>query len=41
LVPASDSLDNFVGIGSPSEGLGFGIMFDNEAIDGGLQVDDR
>jgi hypothetical protein len=41
LVPASDGLDNFVGISSPSEGLRFGIVFENKAIDGGLQVDDR
>jgi hypothetical protein len=41
LVPASDSLDNFSGIGGPCEGLRFCVVFDDEAIDGGLQVDDR
>ena len=40
-MPASDGLDNFVGISSPSEGFRFGVMFDDESIDGGLQVDDR
>jgi len=40
-VPTSDSADNFVGIGSPCEGFWFGIVFDDEAIDGCLQVDDR
>jgi len=41
LVPASDGLDNFAGIGSPCEGFRFGVVFNDEAIDGGLQVDDR
>src|ERR1700722_15226487 len=40
-VPASDGLDNFVRIGSPHEGFRFGVMFDDEAIDCCLQVDDR
>lgn len=40
-MPASDGSDNFVGIGSPCEGLRFGVMFDDEAIDCSLQVDDR
>ena len=40
-MPASDGADNFVRISGPSEGLRLGIVFDDEAIDGGLQVDDR
>jgi hypothetical protein len=40
-VPTSNSADNFVGIGSPCEGFWFGIVFDDEAIDGCLQVDGR
>ena len=40
-MPASDGLDNFVGIGSPCEGFRFGVVFDDEAIDCCLQVDDR
>jgi hypothetical protein len=39
LVPASDGSENFVRIGGPVEGL-LGIVFDNQAIHGGLQVDD-
>ena len=41
MVPASDGLDNFVGISGPREGLWFGVVFDDEAFDGGLQVNDR
>jgi hypothetical protein len=41
LVPASDGLDNFVGICSPCEGFRFYVMFDDETIDCSLQVDDR
>jgi hypothetical protein len=41
LVRASDSLDNFVGISSPSEGFRFSVVFDDEAIDCCLQIDDR
>ena len=40
-MPASDGADDFVRISGPSEGLRLGIVFDNEAIDGGLQIDDR
>ena len=39
LVPPFDSGDNFVGVGGPSEGFGLGIMVGNEAVDGGLQID--
>jgi hypothetical protein len=31
----------FVRISGPSEGLRLGIVFDDKAIDGGLQIDDR
>jgi hypothetical protein len=41
LVPASDGPDDFVGIRGPYEGFWFGVVFDDEAIDGGLQIDDR
>ena len=40
-MPASDGPDNFAWIGGPCEGFGFGVVFDNEAIDCCLQVDDR
>ena len=40
-MPASDCADDLVRISGPSEGLRLGIVFDNEAIDGGLQIDDR
>jgi hypothetical protein len=40
LVPASDGSDDFVGVGGPSEGLWLSVVFDNKAIDGGLQIDD-
>jgi len=40
-VPASDGLDDLVGISGPCEGFRLGVVFDDEAIDGGLQVDDR
>ena len=36
-----DSGDNFVGICFPDEGAGLLIVLLDEAIDGGLQVDDR
>ena len=40
-MPTSDGLDNFVGISSPCEGFWFSVVFDDEAIDGCLQVDNR
>jgi hypothetical protein len=39
--PASDGADNFVWISSPCEGFWFSVVFDDEAIDCFLQVDDR
>ena len=41
LVPSSDGGDDFVGIGGPDEGLGIGVGLVEEAVDGGLEVDDR
>jgi hypothetical protein len=41
LVPAFDGSDDFVGIGGPGEGLGFLVMLGKEAVDGGLEVDER
>jgi hypothetical protein len=41
LVPASDGGDDFVGIGGPDERLGAIVGFLEEAVDGGLQIDDR
>ena len=39
-LPSSDSLDYFVWIGGPREGLRLGVVLDDEAIDYSLQVDD-
>ena len=41
LVPASDGGDDFVGIGGPGEGLGIAVGVGEEAVDGGLEVDDE
>jgi len=41
LVPALDGGDDFVGIGCPSEGVGLLVVLGKEAVDGGLEVDDR
>ena len=38
--PTIDGGDVFVGIGGPDEGLGSGVGFHEDAIDGGLQIDD-
>ena len=40
-MPSSDSGDDAVRVGGPHEGLGIFVGFGNEAIDGGLQLDDR
>jgi len=40
LVPASSGGDDFVGIGGPDEGLWLSVMIGDEAVDGGLEVDD-
>lgn len=39
-MPAPDGGDNFVRVGFPYERFGVAIMFADEAIDGGLQIDD-
>ena len=38
-MPASDGGNDFVGIGGPSEGRRLQVMFFEEAVDGGLQVE--
>ncbi len=40
-MPTLEGGDDFVGICIPCEGLRLYIVFDDEAIDGSLQVDDR
>ena len=40
LVPSSDGGDDFVGVCGPCEGLRFGVGLGEEAVDGGLEVDD-
>ena len=39
-MPAFDGGDDFVGIGGPYEGFGLGIGLCDEAVDGGLEIDD-
>jgi len=39
-VPALDGGDAFVGIGGPGEGLGLLVVLGEEAVDGGLEIDD-
>ena len=41
LVPAAHRGDDLVGIGGPDERLGLPVGLGEEAVDGGLQVDDR
>lgn len=40
-MPTLDGCDDFVGIGGPGEGLGLLVVVGDEAIDGGLEVNDR
>jgi hypothetical protein len=40
LVPASDGGDDFVGVGGPLERLGLSAVVVEEAVDGGLKIDD-
>jgi hypothetical protein len=40
LVPASDCSDDLVRIGDPLEGFAVSIVVVEEAVDGGLKVDD-
>jgi len=39
-VPAPDGGDDFVWMGDPLEGFGFGVVVFEEAVDGGLKVGD-
>ncbi|MEY9101127.1 hypothetical protein ABIA24_004100 [Sinorhizobium fredii] len=41
MVPPFDGSDDFVGIGGPGEGLGLLVVLCKEAVDGGLEVNDR
>lgn len=42
MVPTSDGGDDFIGVGSPLEGLGVvAVMLGDETVDGGLEVDQR
>jgi hypothetical protein len=41
LEPTVSGGDDIVGVGAPEEWLGLGcVVFGDEAVDGGLQVDD-
>jgi hypothetical protein len=40
LVTARSGGDDFVRIGGPDEGLWLLVMIDDEAVDGGLEIDD-
>ena len=40
MVPSSEGGDDFVGVCGPCEGLQFGVGLGEEAVDGGLEVDD-
>ena len=41
LVPTFDGSDDFIGIGGPHEGFGVIVGFLQEAVDGGLEIDNR
>jgi hypothetical protein len=41
LVPAVDGGNDFVGVGSPDEGLWLMVGVVDEAVDDGLEIDDR
>ena len=41
MVPASDGGDDLVGIGGPHEGLGVIVGLFEEAVDSGLEINDR
>jgi len=41
LVPAPDGGADAFGIGGPEEGLGIGVLFGDEAVDSGLEIDQR
>ena len=39
-MPTGSGGDDFVGIGGPGEGLWLLVVIEDEAIDGGLEIDD-
>jgi hypothetical protein len=41
LVPSVNGGDDFIWVGGPDEGLGIMVGLGDEAIDGGLEFDDR
>ncbi len=41
MVPAPDGGDDFIRIGGPDEGLWAFVVLGEEAVDGGLKVDER
>jgi hypothetical protein len=40
-MPAPDGGDDFIGIGDPLEGFGLSVVIVEEAVDGGLKIDER
>ena len=40
MAPSFYSGDDFVGVGGPREGFGIFIGFGDEAVDGGLEIDE-
>jgi hypothetical protein len=40
MLPAVDGREDAVWVCGPDEGFGIGIVFLNEAVDGGLQIDE-
>jgi hypothetical protein len=41
LVPAFDGDDDLIGIGGPHERFGIVVGLGNEALDGGMEIDER
>ena len=41
MIPTFDGSDDFIGIGGPHEGFGVIVGFLQEAVDGGLEIDNR
>jgi hypothetical protein len=41
LVPSFDGSNDFIWIGCPGEGFGVLVGLGDEAIDGGLEIDER
>ena len=40
-MPSADGCDDLIGIGGPDEGFSMSVGVGDEAVDGGLQLDDR